>query len=109
MQTEINNKKSHLRTLKNEFNHLRNDLQFSLSCIDLAHIFAIFLSNDDNLLKSHDSIQQRKINKLLTKCKPKQDAGKVIFNFSDVSPTEAEKSLLVKGLSFSLPPKCLVI
>ena len=109
MQTEINNKKSRLRTFKNEFNHLRNDLEFSLSCIDLVHKFTIFFSSDDNLLKSHDSIQQRKINKLLTKCKRNQDAGKVIFNFSDVSLTEAEKSLLVKGLSFSLPPKCLVI
>ena len=29
------------------------------------------------------------------------------FNFSNVSLTEAEKLLLVKGLSFSLPPKKL--
>ena len=107
MQTKINNKKSRLRTLKNEFNLSRNDLQFSLNCIDFAHISAIFLSSNDNLLKSHDSIQQKKFNKLLTECKPKQDAEKVIFNFSNVSFMEAEKSLLVKGLSFSLPPKKL--
>ena len=37
--------------------------------------------------------------------KPKEDPEKVIFNFSKVSLTEAGKSLLVKGLSFSLPPK----
>ena len=36
---------------------------------------------------------------------PKQDPEKVIFNFSKVSLTEAEKPLLVKDLSFSLPPK----
>ena len=35
--------------------------------------------------------------------KPKQDPEKVIYNFSKVSLTEAEKSLLVKGLSFTLP------
>ena len=29
LQTEINNKKSHLRTLQHEFNRLPNDLQFS--------------------------------------------------------------------------------
>ena len=46
-------------------------------------------------------------NKLLTECKPKQDAEIVIFNFSNVFLTEAKKSLLVKGLSFSLPPKKL--
>ena len=107
LQTEINNKKSHLRTLQNEFNRLRSDLQFRLNCIDFAHISAIFLSSNDNLLKTHDSIQQKKFNKLLIENKPKQDPEKVIFNFSKVSLTEAEKSLLVKGLSFSLPPKQL--
>ena len=89
LQTEINNKKSRLRTLQNEFNRLRHDLQFSLNCIDFAHISAIFLSSNDNLLKSHDSIQQKKFNKLLTECKPKQDAEKIFFNFSNVSLTEA--------------------
>ena len=39
--------------------------------------------------------------------KPKQDPEKEIFNFSKVSLTESEKSVLVKGLSFSLPPKQL--
>ena len=39
--------------------------------------------------------------------KPKQDSAKAIFNFSKVSLTEAEKSLLVKGLSISLLPKKL--
>ena len=104
LQTEINNKKSCLRTLENEFKGLRNDLQFSLNSIDFAHISAIFLSSNDNLLKNHDSIQQKTFNKLITECKPKQDAGKVIFNFSHVFLTEVEKSLLVKGFSFSLPP-----
>ena len=78
-----------------------------MNCIDFAHISAIFLSSNDNLLKTHDSIQQKKFNKLLTECKPKQDPEKVSFNFSNVSLTEAEKSLLVKGLSFSLPSRKL--
>ena len=107
LQTEINNKKSHLRTLQNEFNRLRSDLQFRLNCIDFAHISAIFLSSNDNLLKTHDSIQQKKFNKLLIENKPKQNPENIIFNFSKMSLTEAEKSLLVKGLSFSLPPKQL--
>ena len=51
------------------------------------------------------AIQQKKFNKLLTERKPKQDAEKVIFNFSNVYLTGAEKSLLVEGLSFSLSPK----
>ena len=54
LQTDIHNKKSHLRTLQNEVNRLRNELQFQLNCIDFAHISAIFLSSNDNLLKTHD-------------------------------------------------------
>ena len=38
------------------------------------------------------SIQNR-VNKLLTECKPKHDAEKVIFNFSNVSFTEAKNHL----------------
>ena len=86
---------------------MRNDLQFSLNFIDFAHISAIFLSSNDSLLKTHDSIQQIKFNKLLTECKPKQDAEKIFFHFSNVSLMEAEKSLLVKDLSFPLSPKKL--
>ena len=84
-----------------------HDLKFSLNCIDFDHISAIFLSSNDNILKSHDSIQQKKFNKLLRECKPKQDPEKIVFNFSNVTLTEAEKLLLVKGLSFSLPPEKL--
>ena len=77
-----------------------------MNCIDFAHISEIFFSSNAILLKTH-YIQQKEFNKLLIECKPKQDAEKNIFNFSNVSLTEAEKSLLVKGLSFSLTPKKL--
>ena len=102
LQTEINKEKSHLRTLQNEFNHLHSDLQCRLNCINFAHISAIFLSSNVSLLKTHDSIQQKKFNKLLMENKPKEDPKKIIFNFSKVSFAEVEKSLLVKGLSFYL-------
>ena len=90
LQTEINNKKSRLRTLQNEFNCLRSNLQFSLNCTYFPHISAIFLSSNDNILKSHDSIQQKKFNKLLRECKPKQDPEKIVFNFSNVTLTEVK-------------------
>ena len=64
-----------------------------------------FFVVNDNLLQTLGSIQQKKFNKLLIENKPKQDPEKVIFNFSEVYLAEAEKSLLVKGLSFPLPPK----
>ena len=73
--------------------------------VSILLIFLLFFLG--NLLKTHDSIQQKKFNKLLIENRPKQDPEKLIFNFSKVSLTDAEKSLLVKGLSFALPLKQL--
>ena len=68
-------------------------------------IVSILLSNNDNLLNTYDSIQQKNFNKILIENRPKQDPEKEIFNFSKLSHTDAEKTLLVKGLSFASPPK----
>ena len=64
---------------------------FLINCVDFAIISPIFRSSNDNLLKTHDSIKEKKFNKLLMENKPKQDPEKSIFNFSKVSLTEAEK------------------
>ena len=55
-------------------------LQFSLNCINFLHISAIFLRSNDNILKFHDSIQQKKCNKLLRECKPEQDPEKPTYS-----------------------------
>ena len=94
-----------METSQNEFNRFRNELQFKLNCINFAHISTIFLSSNDNILKTYDSIQQKKFNKILIENRPKQDPEKEIFNFSKLSHTDEEKTLLVKGLSFASPPK----
>ena len=78
LQREINNKKSHLRTLQNEFNCLRSDLQFRLNYIDFAHISTFLVSSNDNLLKTNESVQQKKFNKLLIENKLKKDPEKLI-------------------------------
>ena len=69
------------------------------------HVPHVYLYTTPTL--NHDSNQQKKFNKLLIENRPKQDPEKVIFNFSKLSLTDAEKTLLVKGLSFALPPKQL--
>ena len=86
-----------MRTLQNVFNRLRNELQFILNCIGFPHISVIFLSSNDNLLKTYDSILQKKFSKLLIENRPKQDPEKVNFSISKMSLTDVEKSLLVKG------------
>ena len=59
------------------------------------------------ILKSHDSIQQKEFNALFKNCQPKHNPDGVIFNYSKISLSDTEKSLLVRGLRFSLPPKKL--
>ena len=44
LQTEINdNKKSHSRTLQNEFNRLRSDLQFTISILFIIPLFFLIV------------------------------------------------------------------
>ena len=61
LTSAINLKKSRFRVLKKEFDLLHSELRSVLNCIDFAHVCSLFLSNDV-ILKSHDSIQQKKFN-----------------------------------------------
>ena len=105
--TEINLKKSRLRVLKKEFYLLHSELKSVLNGIDFAHVCSLFLSSNDVILKSHDSIQQNKFNALFKNRQLKHNPDEVIFNYSKISPSNTNKSLLVRGLRFSLTPKKL--
>ena len=59
------------------------------------------------ILKPHYSIQKNKFNVPFKNRQPKHNPDRFIFNNSKISLSNAEKSLLVKGLRFSLPPKKL--
>ena len=104
----MNMKISHLQILRKEFSFfLHKELQSALNCIDFAHNWSLFLSGNDSSVKTHEDNQENKFNKLLKKCQPRQDPEKIIFNYSNISLSDAEKSLLVKGLKFSIPSKKL--
>ena len=105
--TEINLKKSCFRVLKKEFYLLHSELKSVLSCIDFAHVCTLFLSSNDVILKSYDSIQQKKFNTFFKYRQPKHNPDEVIFNYSKIYLSDAEKLLLVRGLRFSLPHKKL--
>ena len=65
-------------------------------------ICSLFLSGNDSSIKTHEDIQENKFNKLLKERQPRQDPEKVIFYYSNISLSHAEKSLLVKSLKFSI-------
>ena len=56
--TEINLKN---HALKKEFCLLHSELKSVLNYIDFARVCSLFLSSKDMVLKSHDSIQQKKV------------------------------------------------
>ena len=86
---------------------LHKKLPSVLNCIDFAHICSLCLSVSDSSIKNHEEIQENKFNKLLKERQPRQDPEKVIFNYFNISLSDVEKSLLVKRLDFSIPPKKL--
>ena len=68
--TEIKLKKSCFRMSKNEVDILYNQLQSVLNCIDFAHVYTLFLSSNDTILKAHYSVQQKKLNVLFKNHQP---------------------------------------
>ncbi|XP_057290203.1 uncharacterized protein LOC130612883 [Hydractinia symbiolongicarpus] len=107
LKEEIHQKTSRIHVLENGFDLLHSCLKERLSVIDLAHVCSIFLGSNDRILKKQELIQDKKIANLKRLKPPTNDVATVIFNFSKHILTDFEKSLLVKGLNFSVPPQSL--
>ena len=104
---EIRLKKSNVSILKKEFDNIHSSSQQQINSIDFAHICSKFLKINDLKLKSNSVVQQKKFGNLLKEKRSTQNPEKVIFNFSKYVLSDCEKSLLTKGLNFSIPCKKL--
>ena len=108
LRQELLNKKNKLAFLTKRLLHLKSEVANSVSWIDFAHISNIFLKYNDNRLTKARLVQEKKLLNLgLRTAETTNDPEKVIFNYSSRILSPAEKSLLAKGLNFSLPPKKL--
>ena len=72
----------------------------------------MFLVPNNKSILHHDNIQKRKLKKLLEillkdVINDSHNPNKVIFNFSSDELSDVEKSLLCKGLNFSVKPKSI--
>ena len=76
-----------------------------MNVVDYAHICSIFLLSNDKVLTKQKDIQDRKITGLVKGKGKGIGPEKVIFNFSSEVLSDNDKSLLSKGLNFSLPNK----
>ena len=72
----------------------------------------MFLIANDKSVLHHDNIQKQKLKNLLETLlkeviNDSHDPNKVIFNFSSYELSDVEKSILFKGLNFSVKPKLI--
>ena len=85
----------------------RSSLQQRTNLINYTHICSKFLKSNDLKLKSNRVVQQKKFCNLSKEKSSALDPEKVIFDFSKNVLLDCEKSLLTKGLNFSIPCKKL--
>ena len=76
------------------------------------HVPSLFLVSNDETIRKNDKIHGRKLQKLIPNIHEisiidnvSHDLDTVIYNFSNYHLTDSDKSLLIKGLNFAIPPK----
>ena len=80
-----------------------------MSLVDITHIISLFTNGNDAVLSKCKDVQKKKLYKLgyFERGKETNDPDQVIHNFSTYVLSDDEKSLLAKGLNFSIPPSKL--
>ena len=105
LNEEIDHKKLSIDTLRGKLKSIKEELQIAMNCIDYSHVLSSFLQSNDRFILEHIDIQDRKLCNLIKNNKGfKIDPLKVIHNFSNYPLSDLEKSVLVKGLNYSVNP-----
>ena len=105
-------KKRRLRQLMFEYDRIKQELQYQLSLIDFMHVPSLFVVSNDKAIRKNDKVHGRKLKKLIPNIHEKSiidnvshAPNKVIYNFSNYHLTDSDKSSLIRGLNFAIPPK----
>ena len=95
-----------------EYDRIKQELQYQLSPIDFMHVSSLSLVSNDKAICKNNKIHGRKLQKLIPDIHEKviidnvsHDPNRVIYSFSNYHLTDSDKSLLIKGLNFAIPPK----
>ena len=103
---ELDAKKLKLTEASDNLKAVKKELWESVSLFDFVFISSLFLEKNRKMVVDIEQKQNSKLSKILED-KPCHKAEDLIYNFSTHVLTPAQKSLLMKGLNFSLPPKSL--
>ena len=96
--------------MEKDTERIREEIQGTLSCLDFSYICSLFLVANDESILQHGNIQKRKLKTLLEMSlteviNDSYGPNKVIFNLSSDELVDVVKSVLCKGLKFSVKPK----
>ena len=110
LEEEIRAKQKRINILEKDTKRIKEELQGTLSCLDFSYICSLFLVANDKSVLHHENIQKRKLKNLLEillkeVVNDSHNPNKMIFNFSSYELSDVEKSVLCKGLNFSVKPK----
>ena len=92
--------------LNHELQNLGNEIQTVVSFIDWVHICNTITNGNEKMVKKVKVIQNYKLSELIGN-ELTHNPDDVIRNYSSYDLSEIEKSLLVRGLNFAVPPKKL--
>ena len=106
LQEEISFKNVEKMNILGELKKIEQELKSVINTIDWNHISHKFIDGNIKAIKRVEHVQNYKLSQLMGE-KLHHDPNEVIYNYSSYDLTESEKSLLVKGLNFSLPPRKL--
>ena len=103
IQQELRSHCERLKEITRQMTSIKKLLKGMLILIDFLYITSLFFE------KNHKSLEIIKNKQNLKLCRrsrenPKHQANDIIHNFSDHVLTEAQKSVLMKGLNFCIPP-----
>ena len=106
LQEEIAFKTADQVKLNTELEKLHNDIRTVVSFLDWNHIHNTLTTSNEKMVKKVEVIHNYKLSELMGS-ELSHNPEDVIRNYSSYQLSEVEKSLLVRGLNFAIPPKKL--
>ena len=108
LRDEIKAKETLFSSTLKQFEKKKESLHAVLSSVDFAHICTVYLCGNDNRINQVRDTHDKKLFNLMNDVSSNTlDSDKIIHNFSSYMLSDVEKSLLRKGLNFTIRPNKL--
>ena len=106
MEEEIRVKRKIINILEKDTKRIKEELQGTLSCLNVSYICSLFFAANDKSVLHHDNIQKQKLINIL-KILLKEFINHSQVNFPSYGLSDIEKSVLCKDVNFSVKPESI--